>query len=306
MSEKWHGFVSGHNGNPEFCKFCGEPEQSWRHERPAASADGMREALEMAAREVDKLHEYEPVNCKHICLCATAIRALAAASASAPAAAGKLWTDSEWESFSAQERHRINLAFQGGLDAAATAERPAGTPDCAHCSAGLRLEYRTVKMPEPYGGTGWWHWSPEAVWAGKEERGAWFACAAQPPAPKLDAGAHQHSDACYRGSNSVETLTCGKPATPGETPQLIDASEAPSPNEEFLRDLEGWLAHSRKHKLVHVCIPCDVMDAVLRRLRRPIQQTWTTTGEVGDEIIVTTATGTHVYRRAAAQKESGS
>ena len=31
--------------------------------------------------------------------------------------------------------------------------------------------------------------------------------------------------------------------------------------------LTGWLAHSRKHNLDHVCIPCNVADQVLQLLK---------------------------------------
>src|SRR5712664_1482672 len=54
---------------------------------------------------------------------------------------------------------------------------------CMRCATGMRREYRTVDMPAPYGGTGWWHWSPDAVRAASREKGAWFACAVQPPPP---------------------------------------------------------------------------------------------------------------------------
>lgn len=36
QNDKWHGFIGGLNGKPEFCKFCGEPEQSYRHAHAVA------------------------------------------------------------------------------------------------------------------------------------------------------------------------------------------------------------------------------------------------------------------------------
>lgn len=48
QAEKWHGFIGGFNGKPEFCKYCGEPERSWRHAQPAPSVEELRELSERA------------------------------------------------------------------------------------------------------------------------------------------------------------------------------------------------------------------------------------------------------------------
>jgi hypothetical protein len=54
---------------------------------------------------------------------------------------------------------------------------------------------------------------------------------------------------------------------PWETPPPRDAvGDPPSPSEEFLADLRGWLAHARSVNDPHVSIPCSAMERVIRCL----------------------------------------
>lgn len=76
------------------------------------------------------------------------------------------------------------------LDKAAAREQRTLADYCERCKAGQRREYRTVVMPEPYGGTGWWHWSPDAEWPNSSEKGAWFTCAVQSAPPVADTSAN--------------------------------------------------------------------------------------------------------------------
>lgn len=95
--------------------------------------------------------------------------------------------DENWNPEDSELRGRVkNMIAEADAALAAPAPKPDATlaDYCERCKAGQLREYRTVVMPEPYGGTGWWHWSPDAVWPKSSEKGAWFTCQVQSAAPK--------------------------------------------------------------------------------------------------------------------------